>query len=135
MALFRCIGKCGRLKTAPDDFYENNSKRGHTTSCKVCICAATRLRNPPTGNKQGRPKGTVKTGPKKAKKNYYVKKTLDFQRRANPTPEQIAHGTWLVRAAAFFDKFFSMPVDKRNCVRCPRECKHSLRDIVDSDYY
>ncbi len=131
MAEFRCQGECKQVKDVETGFYKANSTRGHDGTCKVCrlIEARQRLRerrlngvSPPKRRKGRDPaNGYIKKGHQGAK--------------FTPSPAEIKHGTWLIRARDFFDRFFSKPKDKSACLRCPEVCKYSLKDIVGADYY
>ena len=135
-----CV-KCEVPKDAVEGYYSSPLRKdGRDRTCRKCrgkMAVARLEKRKAAGEKLWDNKGRYIKRKTDASGNYPERKTYgqDFAKRHNPTPTEIAHDTWLIRSQAFFDKFFSNPGDRRNCVRCPRECRHSLKDIVDSDYY
>ena len=135
-----CV-KCGFPKDAVKGYYKSPLRKDHRDrTCRKCrgkMAKARLAERRVAGERLWDGHGLYIKRSTDANGNYPKRKTYgqDNPQRRNPTPMEIAHFTWLIRSQAFFDKFFSNPGGRRNCVRCPRECKHSLRDLVDSDYY
>ncbi|HEG43273.1 MAG TPA: hypothetical protein ENH94_04405 [Phycisphaerales bacterium] len=139
---FKCRS-CGKVKDVKTGFYKcPGVKTGHDNTCKVCRHEQAKARleeRRAAGEKILDERGRYIKRKTDADGNYIRRLPKVGQggnpRSRNPTPEQIAHGTWLIRTQAFFDRFFSTPSDKRNCMQCLIVCKNNMTDIVDCDYY
>ncbi len=121
---FKCID-CAVPKVVKDDFYTTSTKLGHDRTCKECRSAqaAEYLRLSKAGISPSRRKVV------NASRNYVRKQNKIY----TPTPEQIAHGTWLIRAEhlikmIFFKGFF----DREKCSVCLRQ---GICGITGDDYY
>ena len=112
MAEYICEGPCGESKDIITGFYAANNKRGRDGTCIACRLLQANQRLSRRRLERDSANGYIKKGYPEAK--------------YKPSPEKIAHESWLIRAENLFARIFFCPAGIKNSVRCPMRHKVAM---------
>ena len=142
MAEYKCQGPCGEVKDVETGFHkQKNVLRGHDATCKVCRYkrgkkrleerrragerfqdAHSRYVKRKTDSSGNYIRRELKSGRGRDPANGYIKKGHP-EAKYLPSPEKVAHESWLIRAENLFTRIFFCPKGIKDSIRCPMRHK------------